>query len=895
MKVFPFVLIRTGGDYLDTIAPFLDTSSLQSETEKLISGYEILLQQKIAISEKLRIVIEQLRDPVHQKKLQNFRRDLFNGRNPNPKEHLLALEIVTGSVREELIAYLELKKKSEEFDKQFQLFFEGQIERVSVWLKKIIQEQEALQKGLVLSSQSLLNAIPDYVGSNTASFRNKELRAEYSLLQYISRIYLKTSPFSTFTNLTYASLSDSGNFLHWKSNDMIESHIRLNNYCLKHLKTLLSVNKEISSCLRITINPTVELKEGYYNYLTNHLNIEAFQRIESSPVLERMLEIIYEKAHFLMLSEIVAALFNEIDASETDLENFVRQLIELGLLEFDWGVSGIDPDWTTKLIGLLETQEIQEKPLVEQLLSMLQGLMKFAKEFQYVAPDQRSSVLQQSYELFRTGCESIQPVMAGINREGVEPYENYVFRHQSNFQFNFRPEQLFLEDTVRKCDITMSDYGVNDLMNKVELLRKSLRIVSPVNYEKEYLFEFFKQKYPSDKEVPVLEFYEAYIREFKKPRVEALDRFKKTQDENDLPTQVETIKRKNQVIEEWCGSLYADLSQSNYIENEFHISAQQLSEINKSYKYEANATSPGSWGIFAQILPSKDEPVKMVINKTFVGYGKLFSRFLHVFPNEIENEIVRWNSNYQTDSLFCEINDASYFNANLHPPLMPFEVSIPGGHSNGDPDGKIPVNELSIRLNQEEENLELIHIPSGKRTFIFDLGFQSIRGRSPLFSLLQSFSWGDPFNTFHLLNTVNRFSNKDKSKDEIHILPRIVFERDIILQRKAWIIPPDQFPQKNSQESDDRYYLKVQQWRKKHQIPDEIFIRINSGKEFKKDDHKPQYIQLSHPLFIRLLGKITSKTKYDIKVEEMLPASGQMNKVNNKRLVSEFLLQWYEE
>ena len=86
-----------------------------------------------------------------------------------------------------------------------------------------------------------------------------------------------------------------------------------------------------------------------------------------------------------------------------------------------------------------------------------------------------------------------------------------------------------------------------------------------------------------------------------------------------------------------------------------------------------------------------------------------------------------------------EGTDASYFNANLHPPLMPYEIWTPGGHNSVKEANQLPITDFCIRYEVESDELCLIHKLSGKQALVFNLGFQTLTSRSELFQLLGTF------------------------------------------------------------------------------------------------------------------------------------------------------------
>src|SRR4029077_7844864 len=89
--------------------------------------------------------------------------------------------------------------------------------------------------------------------------------------------------------------------------------------------------------------------------------------------------------------------------------------------------------------------------------------------------------------------------------------------------------------------------------------------------------------------------------------------------------------------------------------------------------------------------------------------------------------------------LFAEASDATFFNANMHPALMPYEIAMPGSQTHPIGTQNIAIQQLSVKLGKNGQ-LELRHTPTKRQVFVFDLGFQGRYGRAPSYWLLCEFS-----------------------------------------------------------------------------------------------------------------------------------------------------------
>ena len=218
-----------------------------------------------------------------------------------------------------------------------------------------------------------------------------------------------------------------------------------------------------------------------------------------------------------------------------------------------------------------------------------------------------------------------------------------------------------------------------------------------------------------------------------------------------------------------------------------------------------------------------------------------------------------------------------------------------------------------------ENKLEIRHKETNQPIYVFDLCFQSLASRSQLYQLLERFSIAEFVNWGVLMRPINEVAdgtversewaknnpdNPKKSKPIIYTLPRITFNKNLILQRKSWNIPKKLIPLRKPNETSWQYFSRVSIWRKELGIPRHSFVFImerflmdqltpKEAEKIGRDDYKPQYLDFDNPLMINLFEKLVEKVPFRFKVEEMLPHPDHMATINGKKYVTEYLHQWY--
>jgi hypothetical protein len=459
--------------------------------------------------------------------------------------------------------------------------------------------------------------------------------------------------------------------------------------------------------------------------------------------------------------------------------------------------------------------------------------------------------------------------------------------------------------------------------------------------ERQKMLYYFINKYGEKASVPLLTFYEDFYRDYKKPeslKQEAEKKGKKAGEKEkdsgqngqklpELPL-IPEIQAKQERNKKWMEKFQTVLANSLpkvdpaetvklYLQ---HLEQTDEAIAEKMPVHERDC----SYGCFMQFFIGKNdtgqEQLMGALNASFPGFGKMVSRFLHIFAEEVTADMRTWNQSLLNEQrIFLEDSDASFFNANLHPPLMPYEIHMPNGQNSLPPEKQVPITDLQVKVDEACSRLQLLHVPTQKRVFVFDLGFQGHMGRSQLFQLLEKFTLAEYLFCAPMLNALNSIYNPKVSSQvpgvtqegapvrEVRILPRIIYEDRIILQRKTWYVPAESLPLRKAAETDWAWFMRVNEWRRALGIPGEVFIfvvdRIHTqasrpqapGKKPapSRDDYKPQYICFHNPFLMDLLGKAMTRVPDTLKIVEMLPNSQQLLTLGNHRHIMEFVIQWY--
>src|SRR5262249_5056867 len=97
-----------------------------------------------------------------------------------------------------------------------------------------------------------------------------------------------------------------------------------------------------------------------------------------------------------------------------------------------------------------------------------------------------------------------------------------AFRHYSVTAFYFKPEQMFYEDTALNISPRLDHTSIMALVAPLHHLLQDLRQFEGYGEEQERMRHYFCQAYGGHRTVSLLQFYEDYYRDVKKPEMARL-------------------------------------------------------------------------------------------------------------------------------------------------------------------------------------------------------------------------------------------------------------------------------------------------------------------------------------------------------------------------------------
>jgi lantibiotic biosynthesis protein len=813
------------------------------------------------LSEALFEAVGGLEDQELRRALLRLKRAVHNLRPPDGSD----LERVRHLVPD-LERYDRLTGSLRQAGSRFEACFETELGRIRRRFQDAVKDDD-FRNGVLLASPTLFDEIERYTRADAGHPGAKVRQVERSLLRYYTRTAVKTSPFSTFCAIVPGRIgpgrlrgdpSPGAPGLLGNPREK-SSVVRLNKAMVPFLVQALTARPAVRRHLSVELNPTLRQMDGRWLFLAGGGRREVFQHLAPNPVLDLLLDVLRERGS-LPLAALAETLLEEVEASADKISAYLDRLLDAGFLRFRLGLREQDPDWDRSLCRLLAHLE---DDLAGRTVRFLQEYRRLAGAFAEASLERRRALVESATTLVDGYFASVEETAGWL--PGTETLFEDATGHAS-------------------LVLVLGDLG--------DLLAEYVRLTRPFIWllgEQANMRHFFTMHYGAER-VPLLRFYEDYYREHLADDAEH-------QEQN--PFRLELVEKLN-AARRGLGRRIRELWRAAPSAEEIVLERRDLEE--------PAAGLPGldepfrSVSLFVQSLPgwSPEGRDGLVLDEVLVGFGKYFSRFLYLLPDEVEKDLVAANRRLTRSELAEICGDAS-FNADLHPPLLPEEIAYPTAEG-GSAREQISVADLAVEPDLRRPfHVRLVNVTTGREVVPVDLGFRNPRMRPLLFQMLSRMT---PVSAFLLNPPAEPEEPGDaglEAPGRVVHRPRVTYRGRLVLARRRWTLPQALFPGRDRQESEAGYFLRIWRWREELGLPEEVFVRIvdppgraPSEKRPGLRDHlaKPQYVDFRNPLLVDLFSRMTENLEtFQVVLEERLPGRHHLIPCGEERFVTEMILQ----
>lgn len=779
------------------------TAELWALEERLDAGRE-------ALSAALFAAVGGVGDKKTRNQLVELRRSLFNNRRPTDSQ--LAATSLDGSLANSVREAAMLLAGRQRLLGDAAAVYEATLAAARQRLREALGDTD-FQSALALSSETLFRNLEAYRSASDRLGGSRLEQIERGLVRYFTRMSMKATPFSRFCAVIGGELSSGDDtatpLLRFTATPRKKhSIIRLNKRICAAVASRATRQAAVRDRLRVEANPTLVREQDRFAFLAVVKGRETFQRVSANMVLE----LVVDRARANpspTLGDVVTALTADerFETTVDEARMYLDRLLAIGLLRTQAVVAEQEADWLDPLLAFLSPIDDEIARAATQLLRDLAGLLD---RYAAGAPPVRAQTLAEIRARLKDGYTTL-----GL----VPPAEQ---------------ELPLYEDATADARVVVRNSA--DVRKALEKLTEWARLTLPLagdRAEMATMRHFFDKFYAdrADLGVPLLSFYEDYYREHFKAHLEKSRKASAGKPEKgyvvDNPFNLDTIK----MLRHAEGLLHETI-RAEWAKN------PDATEIVVTRDAIARAIGPmagdrfreqRSVSFFCQMVSDDagNACIMLPSGNYGTGYGKFYSRFLYLLPKEWEYDVVHSN-NQLSKNLLAEICGDAAFNANLHPPLLPWEVSYPTGQRGGSAN-QLLGSDLQVRRDPNDTYALVLMTKDSRQVWPIDLGFLTLLRRPPLYQLLARFS---PVRHFALtMLPMTHAKAEGRAKGEvrnasIRSRPRITFEGAVMLARRQWLVPQAAFPAQTPGESDADYMLRIARWRRAHDIPRRVFVRV---------------------------------------------------------------------
>jgi hypothetical protein len=306
----------------------------------------------------------------------------------------------------------------------------------------------------------------------------------------------------------------------------------------------------------------------------------------------------------------------------------------------------------------------------------------------------------------------------------------------------------------------------------------------------------------------------------------------------------------------------------------------EKTESGSTSQSRAAAKKAEKVGALLQIFKDEKGEFRAVVNGLFPGGGKLFARWLHLFPAEATDKLKIWHNSPPCPpfeegqkNLPSQFPWQGWSNANFQPVFSEKTLAVPGGRTAGSK--QILLGNLAVKKTSED--LQLIEKESGEPIFLTDLGLEAPELRPPVMQVL--WHLGVPWVSLECLLPERHW---ERVGEGWFFRERVEFGA-LVLARKAWQPSGERIEKWLGEKNDADFFRLVQQEMVEAGVPQKFFAKFFQ--------EKPQYFDRDSPISMMLFAKMLRRGKLAFVLTEMLPLPEQCVVEKNGLRAAEFVLE----
>ncbi|GAA0980219.1 lantibiotic dehydratase [Acrocarpospora macrocephala] len=883
----PAFLLRVGG------LPFDAAVSLRSPracawAEEILDAERDLRLRAERISDTLGHAVARHREnQALRRDLVNIRRDVFNLRVPDATARDRVAATLDPPTRQEIDAWCAARNRYAALQEAGAALAGAEVAEGREVLRALAVDP-TLRAGILLSSPSLDRYLPTYLNATPGPLGKRARRIERSLLEYLYRASAKTSPFSTLTTVTLGRIEPgAGQALRLDlGGGNQRSKVRLNIGILSQLSTLLLADQAMSADLPVLATAGWEVSGERIRYLRRRALAgrnddedapmamdtvrESLFYLPSGQLLAEVLDLVGDGPP-RRLGEVADRVATGPERPRDEVERFLRHLIRVGLLVVpNLQIDIHDPDpFASYRAGMAAL----DRPWASELAERLDGVAATIRSY----PSRGLAGRRAALDEIRDGLQDAQ--------QRIAPAPPQV------------PRTLVYEDATLDRGQAVADRDVwrDRLQPDLEDLAQVFPLFNMMLPRRLVTKGFFRARYGTGaRHDDFLTFAHEFQRDFFDSYSKGLmrwrgpagsDRLRRQRNPLRMP-EIDALDDAKRYLAEGVSDLHAALPPG----------AEEL-ELPAGLLREAGARTPATpsllepWSFFLQLADRGPGEVPLaVLNRVYSGLTLLFSRFTHLFTDgSLDSTLRRTLLELQPKgAVFAELQGGyAASNLNLHSAVLPYELVCPGDRSRRDPEAQIPMEDLFLVDDREQDRLVLRSKRLGVEVIPVYLGFLMPMALPEVQQVLLNLSYTGMAMLDLWIGT--QVPVPDRT---IAGYPRIRYG-NVVVQRRMWKMHPSYLPLREPRQPDHEWFLAWRRWQRDNGVPSRVFVNpyggmptsdaadadVDAGQPATRrrfGDYKPLYTDFESHFSLSLLDSVIRQADQRLIMTEMLPDENQL-------------------
>lgn len=860
VSVSPYVVYRRSRLPLGELEGMSFTTAW-SRVDELHALREEIGKRAAGLSDRLGEAVPTLDDSARAD-LIRVRRDVHNLRHDRAAARLDSLRPhLDTETLAELESWCALGVRAEQCEREGQEALENEKQQAVAGFRALF-EHDAMARSIQLSGDQLYRGLHDFVTGEGGALKPSKARVrESSLVNFAYRAALKPSPFGRFTEIGAFPPDDPAAAAPARDHgpDASDASVTVLNRLL--VNWVLAALPRIPGGLEtghLVVNSTLRAGAEAIEFIGVAPGTHDGENIASETVLRMRREALFDTLLAAMPegSAPAATVLRALTAVTRNDElsrKVVHGLIRAGVLFFRPEVDDHDPEYSTKLDGMLAAGGTAETAALREHFTELRRL---EQDFAAATAEERQRLLDSAYRAIGGIAELCK----------VSPPPESVLK-----------SPVFEDTPAATAPQAWSLPTVEGSLPALTGLWRLASMLDNGQVKRIGLHAFATRVLGDRRTMPFLEFFKAFSSLTDQDQLDVLMGRGVAAAETYRAQRAEALRTIRERLVPGDGAVHLDPA-------DIERACAGVTDLvdTESVTFRAQ---------FAEgVLPDRDRT--LVVNGLLTGYGVYFSRF-GSFVAGTEGWSLREAQRKHLADRFpgqIDLNSVLGFNFNLHPPVTPGVVNYPGAVTLGADRTVYGPERLEVRADHATRSVRLHDPESGEDLGLVPMNFLTPIGVPLLYRLLEALS---PSNRY-MWKPLDDIRDVGGSVDYTGTTPRLVVG-DVVADRRSWTVAAADIPMLQDLSRDSYEALVAfDAWRRSQGLPRHAFVLCQTAEERdvmagrgrkvtrkwadyahlrRASVHKPMYVDFRNPYLVRSWAKSAlSRGDVLVSIRECLPS-----------------------